>query len=347
VVPAVLQGLEKYSIGKAGKEESGTFSDSWAWTNLLPLAVVNWGSAGDMLDTNTVTGSLYPSFSENGILLNGSVFYDNMATRFDIGAGLLLDSEFDYDTDIRTDDLAAVFRLKFPFDAYRSLTGGVIAGRKTWFDGSIKLSERDRAGVFLEASHDNRLFRALNHIRGQRLALGIELFPSDTSSLEEYTTLYGSFVHAFGLAEDHILSVGLQGTLSFGRDREAFDIADAVRGYEDDIMFGAKALSMTLEYRFPVYRDGNWAVAGHYLLLKDIRGFLFFDAGAVSNLPLSDFLSDFSSSGLDFRHSAGAGIQLYLYGLQKGLFGIRAGIAAITDSEDDRVSAFLNLQFEF
>ncbi len=346
VNPSVLNDLTKYAEGKTGEEKGEPFQDKYSWDVLFPLGIVNWGSVGNMFSTSRISGALYPYFTEDGTLINGELMYWNMMSRFDIGTGLVAESSYNFDTEIRKDDFGFVIQTRFPFDAYRYIEGGFIAGRKKEYSGSVAVYEADRVGAFIEAGHDNRIYRGLNALRGQRITAGAEFYPGG-DDLEEYTDLYGEFTQSLALAEDMVLEFRLRGDLSTGKDRDLFDIADAVRGYEREIAEGYKMVSAGVEYRFPIHRDGNYSLFGHYLLLKDIRGFLFFDGGAVSADELDTFLDDLTAFDLEFRHSAGAGIQIDMYGLQKALFGIRIGIAAVTDTYDDRVSGFLNLQIQF
>ena len=345
----VKQNLSRFKQGETGPEKPENYSSGFAMEGLLPLGVFNWGRAGDTFGNHILSGSLYPGFTEDDMYVGGNLVYWNSASRFDLGAGVSKDFWKDMDTDEREEDFRIFLQARYPFDAYRSITAGVISGNRQEYADSVKTEDKDRLGWFAAAAHDNRLYRGLSFVRGQRLALGAEVFPGDSedADIEQYTYMFGSYSQAFTFRQDHTLYIHLRGRLSRGRDRPELDIADVVRGYEDNEYEGFNQIGGTAEYRFPLHRDGNYSVLGHYLLLKDIRGFIFADTGIISSQAADDFIVDGFNFDLDARSSAGAGIRMDFYGMQKAPFALRLGFAHILDEDEEDTSLFFNLDVRF
>jgi len=348
-VKEVKENLGRFKNGTAGPDMAKSYSTDFGWDSLLPLGVFNWGQVGDTFDNHEISGSLYPGFTGNETFVEGNLVYWNKISRFDIGIGVEKEYWNDYDTDEQEEDLRIFLQARYPFDAYRSITGGVISGQRQEYEDSEETEDKSRFGVFARATHDNRLYRGLSFVRGQMLSLGGELYPGDESDLEEerYGYIFGSFEQAFTFGQDHTLYINASGDLTKGRDRPELDLASVVRGYERDEYEGYGRIGGTLEYRFPIYRDGNYSVLGHYLLLKDIRGFAFIDIGAVSVKDTDDFIADITAFDIDTRKSAGAGVRIDFYGMQKAPFALRVGFAHILDKDNDDTSLFFNIDISF
>ncbi|MFC1479721.1 hypothetical protein ACFL6F_03905, partial [Planctomycetota bacterium] len=323
------ENLSRFKEGQSGPETAEKYLADFAWEGLLPLVVFNWGQAGDTFGNHRISGSFYPGFTEDETYLGGSLVYWNSSSRFDFGAGIQKDFWEDIETDERTEDFRIFLQARYPFDAYRSITAGVISGDRQEYIDSVKTEDKSRFGWFALAAHDNRLFRGLSFVRGQRLAVGVEIFPGESgdSGTERYKYVFGSFEQAFTFRQDHTLYLYLSGGMTGGRDKPELDLADAVRGYNSNEYEGYNQLGGTLEYRFPLHRDGNYSILGHYLLLKDIRGFAFADIGVVSAQNADDFIDDALGFDLDARKSIGAGIRMDFYGMQKAPFALKVGFA--------------------
>jgi hypothetical protein len=352
VVDKIKQDLAHHKEGKTGPDKGEAFKDAIGWNAILPLGVFNWGNAGDLLGNNEISGSFYPSLAQNGAFFSGDLMYWNRSTRFDLGAGILATSVFNYDLDRQTDYLSLVAEARYPFDPYRSAGAGLLFGTYNQYEDSHKIREQTRSGLFLDLTHDNRVYRGVSPIRGQLLTVGVQYFPGSESDtdISRYGYGYGRYEQALTIIEDHILYIEAVGGVSQGRDRLDLDIADVVRGYAGGELLGSKQAGVRVEYRFPIHRDGNYAVLGHYLLLKDIRGFAFVDGGVVSDLAFDDFTEQFMDGDLDFRHAAGAGLRIDFYGMQKAPFTFAVGLAVITDDEDGEqgdTTAFFNLDIRF
>lgn len=90
-------------------------------------------------------------------------------------------------------------------------------------------------------------------------------------------------------------------------ESELLEIEDAVRGAEE--IEGIESGSATLELRFPLWRDLLWkplelAGLGEWLVIKDLRGYVFVDAGFAGLDPGDAFEEGFGAV------SAGVGVRL-------------------------------------
>jgi hypothetical protein len=90
---------------------------------------------------------------------------------------------------------------------------------------------------------------------------------------------------------------------------ELLEIERVVRGAED--LEGTRRAAVTLEFRFPIWRDmllqpGELIGLGEWLILKDLRGFAFGQAGTTGFAPEDLFDDDFGAA------SAGLGLRLDL-----------------------------------
>ncbi len=99
------------------------------------------------------------------------------------------------------------------------------------------------------------------------------------------TEYYGFFEAAADVVQDLIVWTRLNYEKSVGGEfleAELLDIEGVVRGAED--LEGAERGSVPVEVRFPIRRDLMWKPleivgVGEWLILKDLRGFVFGDAG--------------------------------------------------------------------
>ncbi len=90
---------------------------------------------------------------------------------------------------------------------------------------------------------------------------------------------------------------------------ELLEIDPVVRGARD--LEGTRRAAATLELRFPIWRDFLWKPTeliglGEWLILKDLRGFAFGQAGTTGFAPEDTFDADFAAA------SAGLGLRLDL-----------------------------------
>ena len=177
----------------------------------------------------------------------------------------------------------------------------------------------------------------------------METFPGSSSNadIEEYGYLYGEYIQALRLSEGHILNITLSGALSFGVDAINLDISDVVQGYREHEVEGTKMAGGRIEYGFSLYRDGGVPLAGHYLLLEDVRGVVFLDVGTVAVGSVEDFINDSLALDVDFRSSIGLGLELDLYGMQKAPITIRTGMAWIIDGDESGSRLFFSMNLYF
>ena len=93
---------------------------------------------------------------------------------------------------------------------------------------------------------------------------------------------------------------------------------------------GARAAGGTVEVRFPIVRDINWSLPGQVLFVKDIRGYVFADAGFITDDHPNRVLRSWEHG--DWRHSVGAGVRVDLYVMEIIPIPIGIEVAQPTDS---------------
>lgn len=123
------------------------------------------------------------------------------------------------------------------------------------------------------------------------------------------------------LWHDHVLAVRAAGIHSTGPDRESLSLKDRVRSYDSGDPNGTDVLWASAEFRFPIWRDIDWAMPMQVMLLKDIRGIVFGDVGVISNeenvmnmlaYPVRD----------EWHYAAGVSLQFDTYLVERKYFPI-------------------------
>ena len=123
--------------------------------------------------------------------------------------------------------------------------------------------------------------------------------------LTEYTSVFET---SYGVKQDWLLWLRLSYAKKIGPllDSEALEIESAVRGSKR--LEGTDVGGMTLELRFPLWRDLflmplEFIGLGEYLLFKDLRGFVFGDAGfaGASEADIDDREHGAVSAGVGLR----------------------------------------------
>jgi hypothetical protein len=139
--------------------------------------------------------------------------------------------------------------------------------------------------------------------------------------LAEYT---GVVETSLALAQDWLLWLRADETKKVGPllSSEVLEIKSAVRGATD--MDGTDLGRVTLELRFPIWRDLFFMPLeilglGEYLLVKDLRGFLFGDAG-FAGLEIGDANREHGAA------SAGAGLRVDLFGFAWPVINVRVPV---------------------
>ena len=162
----------------------------------------------------------------------------------------------------------------------------------------------------MEIDQVNR--RGLDPTGGYALEIGISFFDRALGSDFNYQVFELGMRYYWSFCEDHILMVRLKGSIGHDDVPFVYDLGDMnyVRGLSLDEREGTERWGATLEYRFPLYRDLNFEMLG---LVKDVRGFIFFDVGACT----TDVIGRFSDwNDVDVVYSIGVGIRLDYHFLQ-------------------------------
>ncbi len=123
------------------------------------------------------------------------------------------------------------------------------------------------------------------------------------------------------LWHDHVLALRVAGIHSTGPNRESLSLKDRVRAYDSGDPNGTDVLWASAEFRFPIWRDIDWAMPMQVILLKDIRGIVFGDVGVIGNeenvmnmlaYPVRD----------EWYYSAGVSLQFDTYLVERKYFPI-------------------------
>ncbi|KAF0241090.1 MAG: WD40 domain-containing [Planctomycetota bacterium] len=318
----------------ADKFTIGPLSDRWHFDFLLPLGLVNLASASTLTGRQVVAASASVVGTMDGVRVDANLGYVNLM----LPVGFLVDifnrnSEFEERDSVRREhQFGFLAGTILPIDPYRRILLGY-----TLYENRIKYEDRDlhnedprNAALVVAATHHNVRSRGLNPVGGWHLTLGASWFAHGLGSHERRTNYFWSHRQYIEVYEDIVVAFGSSGNLSFGPHADATDAADVIRGYRRGRIWGDKAASGFLEVRFPIVRDINWSMPGQVFLLKDIRGYVFADAGFITddhaNRALRRWYHD------DWRHSVGGGAYVELWLLETIPVPIGFEIAKPTDS---------------
>lgn len=234
----------------------------------------------------------------------------------------------------------------FAIDQHRSLLVGY-----TLFENRIRFDDRDlnntdprNGGLIFAATHDNVIGRGLHPSGGFHAQVGAEFYHRDLASQERRTTWFWNWRQYIEVWEDVVIALGSTGRLSHGRDPDAFDIADVVRGYHFGRIEGRNAAGASAEIRFPLWRDINWSWPGQVLLVKDLRAYIFGDIGFASDDHAHEVIR--TTGHPDWRHSVGAGLWTDIWVLEQFPVPLGLEFAQPTDSRQS-LRVRLTLGFGF
>ncbi len=323
-------------------------SDRWHFDLLLPLGIVNTGYVSTLTGRQSVEANASLVSTLNGIRADANVAYVNLMLPVD-----LIVNVFDRYTVFEERDIVRQeHQFGFfaggilPIDPYRRVTLGY-----TLYENRIKYEEDAfdnesprNGGLLVAVTHDSVRGRGLNAIGGWQLTLGAEWFAKGLASQERRTNYFWSHRQYLEVFEDLVVAFGSSGNLSFGPDPDPTDVANVIRGYEPGRIWGDKAAGGFLEIRFPVVRDINWAFPGEIFLLKDIRAYVFGDAGFVTDDHPNRVLRSWNHA--DWRHSLGGGIYAEIWVLENIPVPIGLEFAQPTDSRQP-FSVRLTVGFSF
>ncbi|MEK7468201.1 MAG: DPP IV N-terminal domain-containing protein [Planctomycetota bacterium] len=335
-VPSGAPGgdYEGLFVKPAEKFEIGPLSDRWHFDFLLPLGLVNIASVSTLTGRQFVAANANIVGTMDGVRVDANLAYVNLM----LPVGFVVDvfnrnSEFEERDDFRREhQFGFLAGTILPIDPYRRITLGY-----TLYENRIRYEDRDldnktpRNGALLvAATHHSVRSRGLNPIGGWHLTLGASWFARGLGSQERRTNYFWSHRQYIEVFEDIVVAFGSRGNLSFGRDADATDAADVIRGYRRGSIWGEKVASGFLEVRFPIVRDINWSMPGQVFLLKDIRGYVFADAGFLTDDHPNRVLRRWYHP--DWRHSVGGGVYAELWLLENFPIPIGLEFAQPTDS---------------
>ncbi len=324
------------------------FSDRWHLDLLMPLGIVNVGYASTLTGRQAVAANVNIVSTMNGVRGEGNLAYLNLM----LPVGFLVNAFNRYTIFEERDIVRQEHQFGFfagtivPVDPYRRVTlGYTLYENRIKYDDEALHDKSPRNGALLvAATHDSVRSRGLNPVGGWHLTLGAEWFARGLASQERRTNYFWSHRQYIEIVEDLVVAFGTSGNLSFGREPDASDAANVVRGYRPGRIWGDKAASGFVEVRFPFARDINWSCPGQLFLLKDIRGYVFADAGFVTDDHPNRLLRSWNHP--DWRHSVGGGVYAEIWVLESIPVPIGLEFAQPTDSRQP-FSVRLTVGFSF
>jgi hypothetical protein len=323
-------------------------SDRWHLDFLFPVGFINLASASTLTGSQIVAVGAGLAGTEDGVRVEASATYLNVALSigFVVSAFNVYESFEERDVDREEHRIGLFGGTILPLDPYRTITLGY-----TLYENRIKYEEDDlhntdpRNGAVVAAlTHDNVHGRGLNPLGGFHFTGGARWYRDFWGSEEERTVYFWEYRQYIRFWEDIVLALRCSGHLSHGPQADVEDVGSVVRGYSRDRIEGRNVAGASAEVRFPLWRDINWSTPGQFLLVKDLRGFVFADAGFATD---HDAHQPMRRSGHpDWRHSVGGGIRVDLFALEKIPVPLTLQVAQPTDSHQRlRVSLLVGISF--
>jgi WD40 repeat protein len=133
---------------------------------------------------------------------------------------------------------------------------------------------------------DTVRYRQFGALHGQRFEIGQQWAPAVSGSVSGVGDYDGSFVNSYvdyrmyrKATSRSLFALRLAGVVSNGNTFYTYSLGglNQLRGYEFREFFGSRVAHLNLEYRFPLVD----ALAFPIGVIRDIRGFFFFDVGAA------------------------------------------------------------------
>jgi Tol biopolymer transport system component len=321
--------------------EDRAFEDRFRLETLLPVLLTNPFSFSDLRGDHQIIGNVAPTDSNAGTTFVAEVSYLDLTRRVDLVATAF--TRMSASDTVEESDSGGLLGLRFPFDHFRSLLLGYTDYEHARRDTEGPDSTERYAGLVLTLSHDNRIGRGVDVTGGCLYEAGIAHHDESIAGDVSFTSYHFEHARYAALTRDQILALRVRLDTSSGAEREAFDIADVVRGTEPNLHEKRNRFGATMEYRFPVARDVKAHVLGSYLMLKDVRGYAFADVGYVTDRGWGQPFDDIP--GAQWHHGFGLGLRLDCFLFQKAPFKLITEMARVDN--EWRTIAGLVIDFQF
>jgi Tol biopolymer transport system component len=320
------------------------FRDRVKGDYLLPLYFVNLMDVRDLRGDHALTASVSPRVTSAGSTAVGDVTWWDLSRRPDVAVSLFAEAETgEGDGEERRAGVRLFSR--YAFDHQLSFALGYVGYREEEFEGGLRTYDALKSGLFAEAVYDNTLTRGLDTVGGTRLRASAVRFGRELGGDVDTTELGLELEQHLPLSRDVILKLGLDADSGEGPDLVLWDLARVVRGVGFDLYEGPGRLGLVTELRFPLARDLDVPALGEWLLLKDLRAYVFADAGFVTFIPLTDFLRERYLP--DWIWSYGAGLRLDFWLLQKVPVSVYAEVARPSDGSGTWYAVRVAVPFSF
>ncbi|MBI2920930.1 MAG: PD40 domain-containing protein [Planctomycetes bacterium] len=273
-----------------------------------------------------------------GYELGGRVTYKNRALRPDIKVSVF--GTTDRDSDGVETRYGAEAGITYPIDRFTGVGAEYfIAHRSADGDPGEKRVSEVEAGFRVSASRRDVLKRRRDPIAGYAVGLAVETLLPEVGSDRARVNYSGDLRGYVELWEDWVVAARLRGFKTNGHDAEDVGLKDYVRGYGSGEPQGTDLLAATVELRFPLWRDIDWALPGQVLLVKDLRAFVFFDIAVLSSEEniLNMLLYPVRE---EWHHSAGIGLRLDTFLLEQDFVPVILTVSKATDGTEEAPSGF-------
>jgi Tol biopolymer transport system component len=312
---------ERFFTRQVEDFEVEMFRDRQACEFLLPLVLVNLVEFADLRGDHRLTTTLVPYASTSGAMILGEVTWWDLSGRADVGLSVRAQAEADDPESspvVEDREYGVELFAAYPFNRQKGVRVGYAARDDQRLEDGDKLYNITRAGLFAKFVHDNLIGRGATVTGGSRLAAGVEMLDESLGSERDSERCYVDFRNYAAVTRDQVVALRARADWGNGPGAPEQDLARLVRGLEPNTSEGPNRFGASVEYRFPLLRDVNVAALGEWLLVKDLRGYFFADAGFATSGAMDGPLEDLGDPA--WHSSLGVGLRLDCWLLQEFAF---------------------------
>ncbi|MCE9583603.1 MAG: BamA/TamA family outer membrane protein [Planctomycetes bacterium] len=327
--PERAAAAKHFTIGSADDFLLRTYETRIRFESILPTSA----KLSDILGYHRIDTNSRYKIRSGGYDFEADITYTNRSLRPDLYITATIATAKDGGGSERGARMEAGISYPIDSDTRAGLSAFIEQRQRTFVttreDGLSGEKVREE-GLRLSAGRANITYRRQNPISGYAVGASVTWWippvGSQVNRLNESAAgkLYVELWH------DHVLALRVNGTHSSGPDRDRLTLKDGVRGYDSGDPHGTDIAAATAEFRFPIWRDLDWALPAQVLLVKDVRAVVFADLGVISDeenvinmlaYPVRD----------EWHYSAGFAIQLDMYLLERKYFPIYFTVAKVLD----------------
>ncbi|MCC6737455.1 MAG: BamA/TamA family outer membrane protein, partial [Planctomycetia bacterium] len=278
--PARAAGAASFTRGLIETYEVEPYESHIRFESILPTGA----RLSDILEHHRFDTGVDYKFRSGGYDLGMDVTYTNRSLRPDFSAGVAATTQRDSSGSDST--FGGMLGVSYPLDSSTRVSLELFAREKIRHE----VSEADRDlprrtfedGLDVKVVRRNITSRRHNPISGYFVALQATVWAPWMGSDVDRVNYRGEGRLYLELWHDHVLAVRMAAIHSTGPDRDSLSLKDRVRAYDSGEPRGTDVIWANAEFRFPIWRDIDWVSPAELVLLKDLRGIVFTDAGVIS-----------------------------------------------------------------